>query len=123
MEGSDRGRQWTPGFCGFNYCGKNLDWRYLIELIMLNPKIQTAPQSDHFPRRYGCFSNWSGLKLSGTSYLDLGISLSPEGQRHTRMSCLEQYQGMERNGKFYRTLVLDRVKQVDSKYSNVTLVT
>ena len=63
-----------------------------------------------------------GLKFSGTSYLETGISLSPECQRDTRMACLEQYQEMERIANFQRTLVSDRDEYVDSKYVNIDLI-
>ena len=38
------------------------------------------------------------------------------------MSCLNEYQEMERNANFYRILVLDRDKCVDSKYYNIILI-
>jgi len=96
--------------------------RYCIDLIERKPKIQTASQSGNFPWSYGCFCYRSGLKFSGASYLDLGISLSPESHRHTRMACLEQYQEMERIANFYRTMVLNRGECVDSEYVNINLI-
>ena len=57
-----------------------------------------------------------------TSYLHVGISLSPEGHSHTRMLYLEQYQEMERIANFYKILVLHRDECVDSEYVNVDLI-
>ena len=82
LEGSECGRWWTPGFCVFNSHGKNLVKKYCIDLVERNPKIQTPSQSGNFPRRYECFWNWSGLKFSGASYLDLRISRSCEPKAH-----------------------------------------
>ena len=86
---------------------------------MLNPKIQTASWSDRFPRRYVHFCIWLILKFSGGSYLEAGISLSPGTLSQTRMSCLDQYQGIREDAKFYRTLVLDGDKYRDSKYYRI----
>ena len=96
--------------------------RYYVELDMGNSKIKTASQSGNFPRSYSSFSKQSGLKFSGASYLDRGISLSPESLKHNRMSCWNGYHGMERNANFYRTLVLDRSECVDSKYLNINQI-
>jgi len=109
----------APSFFELNYDGKNLIPRYYIDLIERKPKIQTASESGNFPRSYGRFCYRSGLKFSAASYLDLGISLSPESHRHTRMACLEQYQEMERIANFYGTLVLIRGECVDSEYVNI----
>jgi len=89
---------------------------------MLNSKIQTASKSVRFPQSYGCFSKWLELKFSGATYLDTGISLSPESLKYTRMSCWNQYHGLERNANFYGTLVLDRSECVVSKYVNIDLI-
>ena len=62
------------------------------------------------------------MEFSAGSYLDTGISLSPVSLRQTRMSCLNQYHGMERNVNFYRTLVLDGDEHIDSKYVNINLI-
>ena len=112
----------APGFFTFSYDGKNLIPRYCIDLIERKLKLQTESESGNFPRSYGRFCCWSGLKFSGASYLDLGISLSPESHRHTRMACLEQYQEMERIANFYGTLVLNRCECVDSEYVNINLI-
>ena len=122
MEVPDCGRQWTLISCSFNSGGKNLDRRYLVQLDVRNPKIPTASKSGNFPQSYSSICHQSGLKFSGGSQLPFGISLSPVSLRHTRISCLHQYQGMERNGNIYETLMLNRYKCVDFKYFNVTLV-
>jgi len=54
--------------------------------------------------------------------LDAEISLSPECQRYTRMTCLEQYQEIATTANFYGSLVLNRGESVDSEYVNINLI-
>ena len=48
--------------------------------------------------------------------MEAGISPSSGCLNDIRLSGLDQYQGMRRNGKFYKTLILNGDEYRDSKY-------